>query len=175
MGMADIHSKRSLSVAMFSIYGKLFPALGNPVQLGLRKEKFSHFRVYWHDNASSSNPTTIQVAGANSTQDSITGFGAILFQRLGRAQGTYTFAGIDEPVVLANANIVFTTGKYNGSTLGIMGRNILVPADPLNFTVSLKFPSRPSKRPCLFITMMLNTIISVSCSLCTCFQQFPHS
>ncbi|RZC92289.1 hypothetical protein C5167_026925 [Papaver somniferum] len=152
MGMADIHSNRSFSVAIFSIFlifyvskvavaGKLFPALGlDPVQLGLRKEKFNHFRVYWHDNAGVSNPTTIQVAGANSTQDSITGFGAILVfddaltegsdpssKRLGRAQGTYTFAGIDEPVVLVNANIVFTTGKYNGSTLGIMGRNMLVP------------------------------------------------
>ncbi|RZC89285.1 hypothetical protein C5167_051207, partial [Papaver somniferum] len=128
-------------VSKVAVAGKLFPALGlDPVQLGLRKEKFNHFRVYWHDNAGVSNPTTIQVAGANSTQDSITGFGAILVfddaltegsdpssKRLGRAQGTYTFAGIDEPVVLVNANIVFTTGKYNGSTLGIMGRNMLVP------------------------------------------------
>ncbi|KAI3851006.1 hypothetical protein MKX03_014431 [Papaver bracteatum] len=152
MGMADIHFKHSLSFAIFSIFvifyiskialaGNLFPSLGlDPVVLGLKKEKLSHFRVYWHDIAGGSNPTTIQVASANSTQDSITGFGGVAVfddaltegpepssKLLGRAQGFYISAGFDELVVLANANIVFTTGKYNGSTIGIMGRNTLVP------------------------------------------------
>ncbi|KAI3874018.1 hypothetical protein MKX03_029168 [Papaver bracteatum] len=123
--MAEIHMKHTLSFAVLSIFvffyvsqiavaGKLFPGLEmDPIKVGLRKEKFSHFRVYWHDKADGPNPTTIQVAGANSTLNSATGF----------AQGIYASAGVYEIAVLTNANIVFTTGKYNGSTIGIMGRN----------------------------------------------------
>ncbi|MCL7031439.1 hypothetical protein MKW94_000591 [Papaver nudicaule] len=145
--MARVHFKHSLSFAVFSIFvifsvskiaqaGKLFPALGDPVTLSLRKEKFSHFRVYCQSTSVDPNPTIVQVGGANLTQGSATRFGDIAVfddaltqgpeltsKLLGRAQGFYASAGIHELAALTSANIVFTTGKYNGSTIAIMGRN----------------------------------------------------
>ncbi|MCL7040955.1 hypothetical protein MKW94_017177 [Papaver nudicaule] len=150
MRMAEIHFKHSLSFAAFSIFlifygskiavaGKSFPALGDPVTLSLRKEKFSHFRLYSHTKGGDPNPTIVQVGGANTTENSVTRFGAIgVFddpltegpesssKLLGRAQGFKASAGIDEIAVLAIENFVFTTGKYNGSTLGAMGRKTLL-------------------------------------------------
>ncbi|GKB67428.1 dirigent protein 22-like protein [Tanacetum coccineum] len=42
---------------------------------------------------------------------------------LGRAQGFYGQASLQEPGLLMAMNFVFSTGKYNGSTLSILGRN----------------------------------------------------
>ncbi|RZC79194.1 hypothetical protein C5167_003409 [Papaver somniferum] len=108
----------------------------NPIKLGLKQEKLSHFRVYWHDIVSGPNPTSIRVAGAPSTNKSKTGFGAIVMiddpltegpelssKLMGRAQGFYASAGVNEVAALMNMNFAFMVGKYNGSTISIMGRN----------------------------------------------------
>lgn len=42
---------------------------------------------------------------------------------LGRAQGFYGQASQEEVGLLMAMNFVFSTGKYNGSTLTILGRN----------------------------------------------------
>ncbi|KAI3989532.1 hypothetical protein MKX01_035294 [Papaver californicum] len=108
----------------------------NPTKLGLKKEKLSHFRVYWHDIVGGRNPTSIQVAKAASTSKSATGFGAVAViddplteglelssKLVGRAQGLYASAGINELVALIDMNFAFLVGKYNGSTISIMGRD----------------------------------------------------
>ncbi|KAI3869028.1 hypothetical protein MKW92_039490 [Papaver armeniacum] len=108
----------------------------NPIKLGLKQEKLSHFRVYWHDIVGGANPTAIQVARAPSTKNSKTGFGAVVMiddpltegpelssQLMGRAQGLYAMAGVNEVAALMNMNFSFMVGKYNGSTISIMGRN----------------------------------------------------
>ncbi|RZC63348.1 hypothetical protein C5167_025110 [Papaver somniferum] len=108
----------------------------NPTKLGLKKEKLSHFRVYWHDIVGGRHPTSIQVAKAASTDKSATGFGAVSMiddplteglelssKLVGRAQGFYASAGINELVALINMNFAFVVGKYNGSTISVMGRD----------------------------------------------------
>ncbi|CAM0906708.1 unnamed protein product [Alopecurus aequalis] len=42
---------------------------------------------------------------------------------VGRAQGTYISADKDVFALLMNMNFVFTAGRYNGSSVAIMGRN----------------------------------------------------
>ncbi|CAM0943626.1 unnamed protein product [Alopecurus aequalis] len=99
-------------------------------------EKETHIKFYWHDVLSGKNPTALPVARAATTNTSKTSFGVVFVvddaltegpglnsSRLGRAQGTYISAGIEEVALLMNMNFVFTAGTYNGSSVAIMGRN----------------------------------------------------
>ncbi|XP_006841304.2 dirigent protein 22 [Amborella trichopoda] len=104
--------------------------------LGFRKEKVTHLHFYFHDIVSGPKPTAIQVARADSTNKSATGFGAIVMiddpltegpevtsKLIGRAQGIYASAAQEEVGLLMTLNYVFVKGKYKGSTLSILGRN----------------------------------------------------
>ncbi|CAN6349112.1 unnamed protein product [Urochloa humidicola] len=100
-------------------------------------EKSTHIKLYWHDVVSGPSPTAVPVARAAVTNTSKTAFGAVVViddpltqgpdlkssKPLGRAQGTYIGAGKDELSLMMNMNFVFQAGKYNGSTVAIMGRN----------------------------------------------------
>uniref|UniRef100_A0ACD5YZZ3 Uncharacterized protein n=1 Tax=Avena sativa TaxID=4498 RepID=A0ACD5YZZ3_AVESA len=99
--------------------------------------KETHIKVYWHDVVSGASPTAVPVARAATTKASKTFFGAVYAiddaltegpglnssTLLGRAQGTYVSAGKDALALLMNMNFVFTAGRYNGSSVAIMGRN----------------------------------------------------
>ncbi|KAI4353468.1 hypothetical protein L6164_002416 [Bauhinia variegata] len=104
--------------------------------LGLKKKVFTRLRFYWHDTLSGSNPTSVTVFKypQNSTEAYAFGFENIFdnpitqgpepsSKLLGRSQGFY-FAASKGPMSLFSAmNVVFTEGKYNGSTITILGRN----------------------------------------------------
>nr|GLL20515.1 dirigent protein 22-like [Ipomoea trifida] len=45
---------------------------------------------------------------------------------VGRAQGIYTLAAFDEIELLMVLNFAFVEGKYNGSSLSMVGRNAVV-------------------------------------------------
>ncbi|KAL4183011.1 hypothetical protein AMTRI_Chr11g153090 [Amborella trichopoda] len=107
--------------------------------IGFGKEKVSHLHFYFHDILSGPNPTAIEVACAHSTNSSMTGFGAIMMiddpltegpeltsKLLGRAQGIYASAAQEEVGLLMSLNYMFMEGKYNGSTLSILGRNAVM-------------------------------------------------
>nr|XP_043635926.1 dirigent protein 22-like [Erigeron canadensis] len=107
---------------------------------GLRKEKLSHFQFYFHDIVSGSNATAIRIVEATRTnRTAATGFGDITMidnpltagpernsRLVGRAQGIYTSASLNEMGLLMAMNYVFVEGKYNGSTLSILGRNAVM-------------------------------------------------
>lgn len=99
-------------------------------------EKQSHFRFYWHDIVSGPNPTAVQVAQAPGTMTSSSFFGAVVMiddplttgpnvnsKLVGRAQGFYASAGLQKVELLMAMNFVLTDGKYNGSTIAILGHN----------------------------------------------------
>ncbi|WVZ88613.1 hypothetical protein U9M48_035113 [Paspalum notatum var. saurae] len=100
-------------------------------------EKSTHIKLYWHDVVSGPSPTAVPVARAAVTNTSKTAFGMVIViddpltegpdlkssKLVGRAQGTYIGAGKDELSLMMNMNFVFQGGKYNGSTVAIMGRN----------------------------------------------------
>ncbi|KAL3616354.1 hypothetical protein CASFOL_039744 [Castilleja foliolosa] len=99
----------------------------------LLTQKLSHFTFYWHDKVSGLKPTSIPIITPNISQ---TGFGMVTMidnaltegpdstsKELGRAQGLYGQASLDNIKLIMMMNFVFTTGKYNGSSITIMGSN----------------------------------------------------
>ncbi|XP_072950220.1 dirigent protein 22-like [Typha angustifolia] len=104
-------------------------------------EKLSHFRVYWHDIVSGPSPTSIRVAEAPTTNSSATLFGAVIViddpltvgpeitsELVGRAEGLYAADSKELPAIIMAMNFVFLGGKYNRSSITILGRNeVLLP------------------------------------------------
>ncbi|CAK8574800.1 unnamed protein product [Lathyrus sativus] len=104
------------------------------MSLGLNmKEKLSHFRFYWHDIMSGKNPTSTMLVPP--TLNSTTFFGSVhmidspmtlgpeLSSKLvGKSQGFYASASQEELALFMSLNFVFE-GKYNGSSITILGRN----------------------------------------------------
>ncbi|KAK1411897.1 hypothetical protein QVD17_32743 [Tagetes erecta] len=115
----------------------------SPKSHGFKKQKLSHLHFYFHDipEGDSDHPTVVRVAQANMTKTSSTLFGATdvmddpltvgperTSKIVGRAQGIYAFASLSEFRFLMAFNFVFVEGKYNGSSLSILGSNsILLP------------------------------------------------
>ncbi|XP_004243690.1 dirigent protein 22 [Solanum lycopersicum] len=104
--------------------------------MGLKREKLSHLHFYFHDIVSGKNPTAVRIAEAAVTNRSATGFGLTAMiddpltvgpesnsKIVGRAQGIYAQASINDVGLLMVLNFVFIEGKYNGSSLSILGRN----------------------------------------------------
>ncbi|XP_038875321.1 dirigent protein 20-like [Benincasa hispida] len=103
--------------------------------LGLETEQLSHLRLYWHDVLSGDNPTSMEIIPPISNKFH-SGFGYIRMidnalteeqdrssKLLGRAQGFYASASQDKVALLMAMNFVFTSGKYNGSSISLFGRN----------------------------------------------------
>ena len=101
--------------------------------LGLKKEKLSHFQFYWHDIVSGRNATSVPVV--RPTQNTSTfGFLSMIDDPLtlgpkvssklvGRAQGFYASVSQQEVSLLMVMNFAFIEGKYNSSTITVLGRN----------------------------------------------------
>ncbi|XP_030482385.2 dirigent protein 22 [Cannabis sativa] len=121
----------------FDHKGQIFSRNLSRKKLGLHKaEKVSHLHFYFHDVVVGRNPTTLVVAEGKAMKNSSTGFGFVVMmddpltvgpelrsKQVGRAQGMYGSASQSEWGLLMVLNYVFTEGKYNGSTLSILGRN----------------------------------------------------
>ncbi|KAK7339977.1 hypothetical protein VNO77_20667 [Canavalia gladiata] len=105
--------------------------------LGLdeRKEKLSHFRFYWHDIVSGRNPSSVKIV-SSPLKNSTTSFGLVnmienpltfgpqLSSKLvGKAQGFYASTSQSEVDLVMVMNFAIMEGKYNGSTITILGRN----------------------------------------------------
>lgn len=98
--------------------------------------KHTHIQFYLHDLLSGTNPTVMRVAQSNITSTSPTNFGFIAMADdklttgpepnstiIGRAQGFYGSACLEEAGLIMTMNLVFTGPDYNGSTLSLLGRN----------------------------------------------------
>ncbi|CAN1307025.1 Dirigent protein 21 [Linum perenne] len=96
----------------------------SPATLGLKKEKLSHLRFFFHDIVSGPNPTAVQIAQAHSTNLSSTGFGMTAMiddpltsgpkpssRIVGRAQGIYASASQSEVGLLMAMNFAFVEGR----------------------------------------------------------------
>ncbi|XP_058190847.1 dirigent protein 21-like isoform X1 [Rhododendron vialii] len=106
-------------------------------ELGRMKEKVTKIHFYLHDTVNGNNISAVEVAGANVTSQSPTAnFGSVYVVDdpltvgpelnstiLGRAQGMYAYAGIQEVGIQISWNFVFTSGKYNGSTLSVLAQD----------------------------------------------------
>ncbi|KAF9688624.1 hypothetical protein SADUNF_Sadunf01G0007700 [Salix dunnii] len=103
--------------------------------LGLKKEKLSYFKLYWHDILAGPNPSAIQVVPPPSNT-SRTDFGLVRMidnpltlgpemssKMVGRAQGFYAQASQQDTGLLMAMNFAFIEGKYNGSYITVLGKN----------------------------------------------------
>ncbi|PON36252.1 Disease resistance response protein [Trema orientale] len=137
ISLITILSLMNLSVAHYDQYYKNL----SPKKLELKQEKLTHLHFYFHDIVSGPKPTAVVVATAKSTNSSSTGFGIVAVlddlltggpeptsKPVGRAQGITSSASHSEIGLLMVLNYVFTEGKYNGSTLSILGRNAVFSA-----------------------------------------------
>ncbi|PHT35308.1 hypothetical protein CQW23_27108 [Capsicum baccatum] len=106
------------------------------MELPHEKVKLTKLHFYFHDTVTAKNPSAIQIAQANITFQSPTLFGLLRMMDnpmtikpdpnskiIGRAQGIYGSASFEDLGLLMTLNLVFTKGKYNGSTLSILGHN----------------------------------------------------
>ncbi|ESQ33534.1 hypothetical protein EUTSA_v10008817mg [Eutrema salsugineum] len=109
----------------------------NKKQLSLqKKEKLTYLRFYWHDSVKGRNPsaTRIKEPVSNSTMfgsmtmmdDALTTDVSRNSSVVGQAQGFYAGAAQGEISYLVVMNFAFKTGKYNGSTLAVFGRDPVI-------------------------------------------------
>ncbi|CAI9099182.1 OLC1v1035966C1 [Oldenlandia corymbosa var. corymbosa] len=98
------------------------------------KPKLTKLHFFVHDNVTADNPTSVLIAPANTDNFASIAFGSTYAmdapitvdsdpssKLIGRAQGTFTFAGQAEPVSSMVINLVFTEGDFKGSSLSILG------------------------------------------------------
>ncbi|KAL7081687.1 hypothetical protein ACP275_14G054400 [Erythranthe tilingii] len=142
--MATTHSHCSfscilvvISVVLVAFLHQTAGELARHNRTPTTKEKLSHLRMYWHDVVSGRYPTSVTVV--NPPARYANGFGAINMidnpltlgpdprsEAVGKAQGFYAMASQEETGLLMTMNFVFTRGKYNGSTITILGRNAVL-------------------------------------------------
>ncbi|XP_010911603.1 dirigent protein 22 [Elaeis guineensis] len=104
-------------------------------------KKLTHLRFFWHDIVSGRSPTSVPVARAASTNTSSSFFGqvnvidnpltegpAMASKLVGRAQGLYALASQEGIGLLMAMNFAFLDGKYNGSSITVLGRNMVFTA-----------------------------------------------
>ena len=110
-------------------------------KLGQKKEKMTKLHFFLHEAAApgSANQTAFLVAESNISSTSPTLYGQVSViddilregpepdsPIVGRAQGLSVSSDLREPTIIMSLNFLFTTGKYNGSTLSINARNPLL-------------------------------------------------
>ncbi|KAL1569334.1 dirigent protein 22-like [Salvia divinorum] len=128
----------TLSSTLLPTNSHQFSTKLNKREMGIsaKREKLSHLHFYFHDIVSGRNPTAVRVAEAAITNSSATGFGMVVMiddpltagpnmssKIVGRAQGLYASADLSEIGLLMALNFAFLEGKFNGSTLSVLGRN----------------------------------------------------
>ncbi|KAL9149022.1 hypothetical protein ABFS82_12G082700 [Erythranthe guttata] len=107
-----------------------------------QKQKFAKLRFYIQDKLGGPNATIWEVARAEITATSPTMFGQVRVlddlitaepdrnsAKVGRAQGHIASSDLTNSALTMNLNFVFTAGKYNGSTLCILGQNPIGSSD----------------------------------------------
>ncbi|XP_049379171.1 dirigent protein 19-like [Solanum stenotomum] len=131
-----------ISFVVFPIIGKkdeyAFEKSMNRESMSLKREKLSHFKFYFHDILSGTKPTSIMIVPPPKNTAK-TGFGIVNMidnaltlepklssNIIGRAQGFYGSSSLSELSLLMIMNFNFIEGKYNGSSLAVLGRNSIV-------------------------------------------------
>ncbi|XP_073271299.1 dirigent protein 22-like [Primulina huaijiensis] len=131
----------AMAVAVPTVYSMDTPIDPQSVQnwfekLANSKEKLTKLHFFFHDIATGKNETAFDVARLNTSLQSPTFFGIVRVvddalragsqpesKIIGRAEGIYGAASLEESAFLMTLNLVFTDGDYNGSTLSLFGYN----------------------------------------------------
>ncbi|CAK8543407.1 unnamed protein product [Lathyrus sativus] len=116
----------------------------SPSFLGFKQEKLTHINFFFHDIVTGPKPTMIisSESPLNGKSESPLPFGTIVVledpltvgpelssEQIGKAQGFYltvSQAAVRDLELVMGMTFVFTQGKYNGSTLSVLGRNTII-------------------------------------------------
>ncbi|PWA63189.1 plant disease resistance response protein [Artemisia annua] len=138
--MSTITVTTALIIVLFSLLlaaeSQTFSTSLPPSSLRLGRQKLTRLHFFFHDVVGGPNATAIRVASSPITNTSATGFGNVVIMdnlltvgpesnstRVGRAQGMYASADLNNMSFMMVNNYVFDEEKFNGSTLSILGRN----------------------------------------------------
>ncbi|CAA2983072.1 dirigent 22-like [Olea europaea subsp. europaea] len=98
-------------------------------------DKISHLHFYFHDIVSGKNPTAILIAGQRNSfgstamiDDPLTEGPEPSSKLVGRAQGMYAMTSQQDGSLLMVVNFAFNEGKFNGSSVSVIGRNPVLDA-----------------------------------------------
>ncbi|KAL6880348.1 hypothetical protein ACP4OV_011913 [Aristida adscensionis] len=99
----------------------------------------THLHFFMHDVVSGSNPTSVKVikgpgavtapglgmafGDTSVIDDALTEASSPASAAVGRAQGIYMMASQSGAALMVCANLLLTSGDYNGSTIAVMGRD----------------------------------------------------
>jgi hypothetical protein len=115
----------------------------SPSYLGFKQEKLTHIHFFLHDIVTGPKPTIVisSESPLNGKSESPLPFGSIVVledpltigpelnsNQIGKAQGFYLTVSQDavlELELVMGMTFAFTEGKYNGSTLSVLGRNTI--------------------------------------------------
>ncbi|KAK2363546.1 pterocarpan synthase [Trifolium repens] len=127
-----------LSIISFVTATNYYQSL-SPSMLGFQEEKFTHLHFYFHDIVSGPKPSMVFVAEPNGKVKNALPFGTVVAmddplttgperdsKLIGKAQGIYTSISQDEMGLMMVMTMAFTHGDFNGSTLSILGRNMIM-------------------------------------------------
>ena len=128
------------SYYFMSVHGRVMSLEESHISLPFQKlQSFTHLHFYFHDILDGEKPTTLKII--NPPNESSHGpFGATYIidnpltreqnlssKLIGRAQGTYSLASQQGDFAFKmDINFVFTAGTYKGSSLTMLGRNVIV-------------------------------------------------
>lgn len=102
-----------------------------PTEQQPRTEKLTHLHFFYHDILEGKNPTVVQII-----EPSASSFGTTFMmdnllteeqdlssKPVGRAQGLFGLASLEDRGMVMLINLAFSEGEYAGSTLSMLGRN----------------------------------------------------
>ncbi|XP_031485289.1 pterocarpan synthase 1-like [Nymphaea colorata] len=101
----------------------------------LQKQRTTHIHFFFHDIVTGRNPTVATIVQSplnnlatgfgevNMIDDPLTEGRELTSKLIGRAQGFYASAALQNVSLLMVQTYVFLEGAYNGSTLSVLGRN----------------------------------------------------
>lgn len=122
------------SMVTATYYSSLAPTL-----LGFSEEKFTHMHFYFHDIVTGPKPSMVFVAEPNGKAKDSLPFGTTAAmddpltvgperdsKLIGKAQGLYSSISQEEMGLLMVMTMAFTEGEFNGSTLSVLSRNMIM-------------------------------------------------
>ncbi|KAI3445103.1 hypothetical protein Pfo_001768 [Paulownia fortunei] len=117
------------SISISSSNGSFSEDLFETITL-TRMEKTTHLHFYFQDQVSGKNPTAVKIIGEGfgfgttfMIDDALTQGPERDSKIIGRAQGMYSLAAQNDMALLMVVTFAFTEGKYNGSSISMLGRN----------------------------------------------------
>lgn len=137
--MASSHKTTYTYLTSLILLTFLYPSAGDfaeeisdGIQLP-RTDKTTHLHFYFHDIQSGKDPSATKIAGTPNPSgfgdtfmidDTLTEGPEMSSKLIGKAQGMYGVASKqDDPALLMVVCYEFTEGKYNGSSISVLGRN----------------------------------------------------